>query len=126
MRCPYRHRLRGDVVVRQRPAIMDPLHITEFGSDRYLEKFNQSQTATATPATAGPSASQLHYSQFILPIRGSSTLDSEDLAAKHVEVKRPEKKSFFRKFHSKPAPVPSQPEQAVRRPSLTEPVSRRR
>lgn len=106
---------------------MDPLHITEFGSDRYLEKFNQSQTATATPGTAGPSASQSHFpSQFILPIRGSSALDSEDLAAKAIEVKRPEKKSFFRKFHSKLAPVPAQPEQVVRRPSLTEPVSRRR
>lgn len=108
---------------------MDPLHITEFGSDRYLEKFNQSQTATATATagTAGPSASQSHFpSQFILPIRGSSALDSEDLAAKAIEVKRPEKKSFFRKFHSKPAPVPAQPEQVVSRPSLTEPVSRRR
>jgi len=84
---------------------MDHLHVTEFGSDRYLVKLNQaSQAANATSATASTSTEITQtQSPFILPIRGYIP-ESEDLAVKTNESKRPEKRSFlgFRhKFHSK-------------------------
>ncbi|KAK3945242.1 hypothetical protein QBC46DRAFT_114052 [Diplogelasinospora grovesii] len=105
---------------------MDPLHITEFGSDRYLEKFNQLREAQANAShqgTPAPAASvELQQSQFILPIRGSTAVDSEEPHVKSAEQKRQEKNRFlsFRpKFHAKAA-FPSGTEHVERRSSLTE------
>lgn len=66
--------------------------MTEFGSDRYLEKFNQSQ-ANSTPPAAPPIAG-LHQSQFILPLRGSSLSDAEAAPVKPGDQKRSEKRGF--------------------------------
>lgn len=75
--------------------------MTEFGSDRYLEKFNQSQ-ANATPA-ATPIAG-LAQSQFILPLRGSSLSELEGAPVRQSDQKRAEKRGFNflrNKFHVK-------------------------
>jgi hypothetical protein len=75
--------------------------MTEFGSDRYLEKLHQSQAASASQPAPTPVLSQ---SQFILPLRGSSLSEADAAPAKTVDQKRPEKKAFgfFRnKFHVK-------------------------
>jgi hypothetical protein len=107
---------------------MEPLHMTEFGSDRYLEKFNQSEanSATSAPPTAG-----ISQSQFILPLRGSNLSEADALLVKPIDQNRSEKKSFgfFRsKFHAKSsAPATSsshaQPEP---RPSSTYSTSTRK
>jgi hypothetical protein len=106
---------------------MDPLHITEFGSDRYLEKIQQESQANATP-TPGP-PSEIPQGRFILPIRGYNSSESNDVAGKSVDAKRSEKKSFlsFRsKFHAKGPSVTSSSEQTDRRPSLAESATRQR
>lgn len=76
--------------------------MTEFGSDRYLEKFNQSQANAATGAGAAPTAA-LPQSQFILPLRGASLSEAEGGASvKAAEQKRSERRSFGflrNKFH---------------------------
>ncbi|KAL2171916.1 hypothetical protein VTG60DRAFT_1303 [Thermothelomyces hinnuleus] len=80
---------------------MEPLHMTEFGSDRYLQKLNQSQ-ANSAPSTS--SAANLPQSQFILPLRGSSLSEAEAAANKAGDQKRAEKRSFSflrNKFHVK-------------------------
>lgn len=105
---------------------MEPSHITEFGSNRYLEKLNAQ--AAAAPVTTS-SATEIPQSRFILPIRGYNPLESEDLTVKSGEPKRPEKKSFlsFRsKFHAKGQSSTPGTEQLDRRPSLAESTSRQR
>jgi len=100
--------------------------MTEFGSDRYLEKINQSQANATTPATTAEIAQS--QSPFILPIRGYNP-ESEDLAVKTNESKRPEKKSFlgFRsKFHSKGPSTTQSTELVYRRPSLAESTAKQR
>lgn len=103
---------------------MDPLHITEFGSERYLEKVQQSQAQTQANASQGQGAvSTLLQSPFILPIRESGATGS-DAGAKSNEQKRPEKKGFssWRNRFTKPPAVPPSSicEQPERRPSLPE------
>lgn len=107
--------------------------MTEFGSDRYLEKFNQSQansaSSAATAATAGTAG--LSQSQFILPLRGSSLSDAEAQPAKSGDQNRPEKRSFgfFRsKFHVKSSSptTPSVVTHSEPRPSSTYSTSTRR
>lgn len=81
--------------------------MTEFGSDRYLEKFKQSQANAASPAAPTPGLSQ---SQFILPLRGSSLTQAEVIPVKSGDQNRPEKRSFgfFRsKFHGKSSAIPA-------------------
>jgi hypothetical protein len=83
--------------------------MTEFGSDRYLEKFNQSQANAAPPVAPIPGISQ---SQFILPLRGPSLAEAEVVPAKSGDQSRPEKRSFgfFRsKFHAKSSAPPTTP-----------------
>ncbi|KAK4250875.1 hypothetical protein C7999DRAFT_28709 [Corynascus novoguineensis] len=100
---------------------MEPLHMTEFGSDRYLQKFNQSQ-ANSTPSTS--STATLPQSQFILPLRGSSLSEVEAVATKPSDQKRTEKRGFGflrAKFHVK-SPTPaaaSHTEHQEQRPSST-------
>ncbi|KAK3362053.1 hypothetical protein B0T24DRAFT_652592 [Lasiosphaeria ovina] len=99
---------------------MDPLHITEFGSDRYLEKISQSHASATQPEipVAGRSPSQ-----FILPFRAPNSSDADDSIVKSGDQKRLEKKGFlgFRaKFHTKGTPAHSGVEPPERRPSLTE------
>ncbi len=107
---------------------MEPPHMTEFGSDRYLEKLNQSQANSAS--TASPTAG-ISQSQFILPLRGSNLSEPDALLVKPVDQSRSEKKSFgfFRsKFHAKsaaPATSSSQA-QAEPRPSSTYSTSTRK
>jgi hypothetical protein len=75
--------------------------MTEFGSDRYLEKLHQSQAASAAQPTPTPVLSQ---SQFILPLRGSSLSEADAAPPKTVDQKRPDKKTFAflrGKFHPK-------------------------
>ncbi|KAK4673522.1 hypothetical protein QC763_112760 [Podospora pseudopauciseta] len=103
---------------------MDPLHITEFGSERYLEKVQQFQAQTEANASQGQGAvSTLLQSPFILPIRESGATGS-DVGAKSNEQKRPEKKGFssWRNRFTKPPAVPPSSicEQPERRPSLPE------
>ncbi|KAK0656428.1 hypothetical protein B0T16DRAFT_320225 [Cercophora newfieldiana] len=110
---------------------MDHLHVTEFGSDRYLTKLNQASQAANANATTTATTSTTEIAQtqspFILPIRGYIP-ESEDPAIKTNESKRPEKRSFlgFRsKFHSskdsKGPPAATQTTELVyrdRRPSV--------
>ncbi|KAK4161951.1 hypothetical protein QBC43DRAFT_88960 [Cladorrhinum sp. PSN259] len=65
---------------------MDHLHQTEFGSDTFIDKLNQSQS-NVPPAPV----SDISQSPFILPIRGSSVGGE---GAKPAEQKRTEKKGF--------------------------------
>ncbi|KAK4154013.1 hypothetical protein C8A00DRAFT_43135 [Chaetomidium leptoderma] len=107
---------------------MEPLHMTEFGSDRYLEKFNQSQ---ANPAPPAPPSTGLHQSQFILPLRGSSLSEAEAAPVKSGDQKRSEKRGlgFLRnKFHIKgsAATTASNPEHTEQRPSSTHSTTARK
>ena len=113
---------------------MEHLHQTEFGSKRYLEKLNRSQSNGASPVGVqiGTSSTTLTQTQiqspFILPIRGSIPLEPEETPFKTNDQKRSEKKGFlgFRsKFHNKSAPPPSS-EQIVHLPSSTQPVVKQR
>ena len=75
--------------------------MTEFGSDRFLEKLNQSQTNGSSTATTTAGLSQ---SQFILPIRGSGVLEPAGGQVKPGDQKRSEKRGFGflrNKFHVK-------------------------
>jgi hypothetical protein len=118
--CPSRPGLCG-WLADSWPENMDHLHVTEFGSDRYLEKFNQSQANSASPAIANSGPSQ---SPFILPFRGTCPPESEGPPAKPSDQKRSEKKglSFFRnKFQAKSssAAAASSCEHPEQRPSST-------
>ncbi|KAK3362812.1 hypothetical protein B0T25DRAFT_18442 [Lasiosphaeria hispida] len=114
---------------------MDRIHIDEFGSDRYIEKINQSQVSaaqlSAQAADALPSrqAADILPSRFILPIRGSiqQELSDEPNVITLGGSKRAEKdrKGFLglrSKFH--PRGSSSSTEHAHRRPSLAESTSR--
>lgn len=100
---------------------MDPLHITEFGSERYLDKINRPQTSASQQSTtvAPPS-------QFLLPLRGAHHPETEDAATRASEPKRPEKKGFlsFRKFHAKTPSSSNSLDHGERRFSATEPLVR--
>lgn len=105
--------------------------MTEFGSDRYLEKINRSQSnGPQAAAQAGPSSGTLTQTEstFILPLRGVIPLESEETPWKSHEQKRGDKKGFlgFRsKFHTK-AGAASSLEQTVRIPPSTERVAKQR
>lgn len=86
---------------------MDPLHITEFASNRYFEKLSQLRDASETQqeghAVEGPSIPPppLPQSTFILPLRESKTAEVEEpVIIKPGDQKRPEK-SRFSSFRSK-------------------------
>ncbi|KAK4188334.1 hypothetical protein QBC35DRAFT_205118 [Podospora australis] len=70
---------------------MEPPHITEFGSDRYLDKVQQARASA--PATTTP-VPGLTETQFILPIRGSNKPRSDATLSKSSEQKRAERKGF--------------------------------
>jgi hypothetical protein len=72
--------------------------MTEFGSDRYLEKFHQSQ---ANPAAPTVPAAGLPQSQFILPLRGSSLSEAEATSNKSGDQKKRGFGFLRAKFHSK-------------------------
>jgi len=103
--------------------------MTEFGSDRYLEKFNQSQANAASPAAPAPGLAQ---SPFILPLRGSSLTETEVVPVKSGDQSRPEKRSFgfFRsKFHAKSSAAQTTPSSVALpepRPSSTYSATARR
>jgi len=81
--------------------------MTEFGSDRYLEKFNQSQANSVSPAAPTTGLAQ---SQFILPLRGSQLTEAEAPPVKSADQKRSEKRGFGflrTKFHVKGSSAPS-------------------
>jgi hypothetical protein len=106
---------------------MEPLHMTEFGSDRYLEKFNQSQANSAPPTAPTPGLLQ---SPFILPLRGSTLTEAEAPPAKSGDQKRPEKRGFgfFKnKFHAKgSSAAPSSIEHPEQRPPSTQSTTARK
>jgi hypothetical protein len=112
---------------------MDPLHITEFASDRYFEKLNQLKDAQA----AGASSSHQQDGQvlerrpsaqgpFILPIRGSKS-DIEEVVRKN-EQKVKEKRGFLG-FRSKKSaskvPTASGLDQVERRTSVADSTKQR-
>ena len=84
---------------------MDPLHITEFASDRYFEKLQQSQQQQREANTAeGPSVPVPPLqSRFILPLRQTKSSEPEEAIIPPSEPKH--KKNRFglsRLLHSKP------------------------
>ncbi|KAL1883852.1 hypothetical protein VTK73DRAFT_7640 [Phialemonium thermophilum] len=106
---------------------MDPLHITEFASNRYFEKLAQLRDASASQqghAVEGPSSppQPLPQSEFILPLRGSRT-EEEERFVKPVDQKRHDKSRFL-SFRSKILPSRassvSSTEHIERRPSIAE------
>lgn len=101
--------------------------MTEFGSDRYLEKIHQSQ-ANAQSATA-PSTN-LPQSKFILPIRGSNLTEVEVAPTKSNDQKRSERRGFNflkTKLHSKgSASASAAAEHTEPRPSSASSESHRR
>ncbi len=101
--------------------------MTEFGSDRYLEKFNQSQANSAHPVA---STTGLAQSQFILPVRGSHLAEAEAPPVKSGDQKRSEKRGFGflrNKFHAKvPSAAPSNIEHPEQRPASTHLTTARR
>ncbi|KAL2259702.1 hypothetical protein VTK26DRAFT_6526 [Humicola hyalothermophila] len=103
---------------------MDHLHVTEFGSDRFLEKLNKSRP-NATRTAAVPAG--VTQSQFILPIRGPTLVQPEGAQVKPAEQKRSEKRGFGflrNKFHAKSssAATASSVEQSEQPDSATEPT----
>lgn len=70
---------------------MEPLHITEFASQRYfdkLKKLNESADASTTVESSTPELSQLHQT-FSLPIRNQRHNDDElPLALRPSEQKK--------------------------------------
>ncbi|KAK3485047.1 uncharacterized protein B0T23DRAFT_327477 [Neurospora hispaniola] len=113
--------LTPGTLAQQTPREMDSLHITEFGSERYLDKINRPQTSiTPPPSTAAPP------SQFLLPFRGAYPPEAEDATIRASEQKRTEKKGFlsFRKFHAKATSSSNSLDQGERRFLATEPLPR--
>ncbi|KAH6649943.1 hypothetical protein F5144DRAFT_27863 [Chaetomium tenue] len=104
---------------------MEPAHITEFGSDRYLEKFHQSQANPAAPTTP---AAGLPQSQFILPLRGAVPPEAEGTANKSGDQKKKAFGFLRAKFHSKnsPAVTASTTELQEQRPSSIHSTSARK
>ncbi|KAK4101769.1 hypothetical protein N658DRAFT_54627 [Parathielavia hyrcaniae] len=108
---------------------MEPLHMTEFGSDRYLEKaLQQSQAAQASQAAPAPETPRLSQSQFILPLRGSSVSETDAPLVKSIDQKRSEKRGFGflkNKFHVKgaAATTATSVEPLDRRPSSTHSIA---
>jgi hypothetical protein len=115
---------------------MDPLHITEFASDRYFEKLNQLKDAQA----AGTSSSQhqqdgqvlerktsASQGPFILPIRGSREELEEVVSRNAQKVK--EKRGFLgfrsRKSASKVPTAYGTEQQVDRRPSVADSTKQR-
>ena len=79
---------------------MDPLHITEFASDRYFQKLEQLQDTSGNHqqqehAAEGPVATPppLLQSTFILPLRESQV--AEESSIKPPEQKRSERSRFL-------------------------------
>jgi hypothetical protein len=115
---------------------MDPLHITEFASDRYFEKLNQIRDAQ--PGASGSSTQQQDgnalegstaQGPFILPLRGAHAIETEDVVfAKPLDQKVKEKSRFLsfrsRILHSK-AQTSSSTEHVERRPSVAESTKQR-
>jgi hypothetical protein len=107
---------------------MEPLHMTEFGSDRYLEKFHQSQ---ANPASPTAPAAALSQSPFILPVRGSVPSEVEAALIKPGNQKRSEKRGFGflrAKFHGKTpaAATASSTEHQEQRPASVQSTASRK
>jgi hypothetical protein len=116
---------------------MDPLHITEFASDRYFEKLNQLKDAQA----AGTSSSQPQQQDghvlerktsasqgpFILPIRGSRE-ELEEVVIRNAQ-KIKEKRGFLgfrsKKSASKVPTTQGIEQQVDRRPSVAESTKQR-
>jgi hypothetical protein len=115
---------------------MEPIHITEFASERYFEKLNQIRDAQAVP---GGSSTQQDRNAldtsppqgpFILPLRGAHAIETEELAVtKTVDQKVKEKSRFLsfrsRILHSSKSQAPSSTEQVERRPSVAESTKQR-
>lgn len=136
----YPHSLCGGVAVKL--GNMDPLHITEFASDRYFEKLNQiNQTRDIRDAQASPAGSSTQQQDgnalegsspqgpFILPLRGAHALETEVVVlGKPLDQKVKEKSRFLsfrsRILHSK-SQTSSGPEQVERRPSVAESTKQR-
>lgn len=115
---------------------MDPLHITEFASDRYFEKLNQIRDAQAVPSgssTQQQDGNALEVSTpqapFYLPIREARVVANDEVVlAKSPDQKGKERSRLFsfrsRILHSKPQPS-STTEQVDRRPSVAESTKQR-
>ena len=97
---------------------MEPIHITEFASERYYQKLDQEAKQRAAASAPGESSTttiqQQHQHQtiqapFILPLRGSTQLEPVDETAK-TPADHKQKNRFLNSFrfksHSK-APIPS-------------------
>ncbi|CAK7236837.1 hypothetical protein SBRCBS47491_009772 [Sporothrix bragantina] len=107
-----------------RPMAMDPLHITEFASDRYFSKFNQQQqrqhsqtqtqnalasesnaaanaaaaaTSLPTPAIPSPFAAQ-SSSPFFLPL-SETAKSTQEVVEEKEPAPRPELKQKKSRFH---------------------------
>jgi hypothetical protein len=115
---------------------MDPLHITEFASDRYFEKLNQIRDAQAAPGGSSTQQQDGHALEvstpqgpFILPLRGAHAVETEEVVVtKPVDQKVKEKSRFLsfrsRILHSK-SQTSSSTEQVERRPSVAESTKQR-
>lgn len=108
------------------PPPVEPLHITEFASERYFEKLSLSSAQHGELHGEGSAATArqplVQQGPFILPLRGAILPEEEEIA-KPVDHKRPEKSRFFgfrSKSHLRPHASSSTGEHPERRPSVTE------
>ncbi|KAJ9164755.1 F-box domain-containing protein [Coniochaeta hoffmannii] len=111
---------------------MEPIHITEFASDRYFEKLNQIRDAQAAPG--GPSTqpqdrnaleASTPHGPFILPLRGAHAVEAEEaVLTRPVDQKVKEKSRFHLSFRTRilqsKSQTSSNTEQVERRPSVAE------
>jgi len=116
---------------------MEPIHITEFASDRYFEKLNQIRDAQAAPG--GPSTqpqdrnaleASTPHGPFILPLRGAHAVEAEEaVLTRPVDQKVKEKSRFHLSFRTRilqsKSQTSSNTEQVERRPSVAESTKQR-
>ncbi|KAK0618612.1 hypothetical protein B0T17DRAFT_495118 [Bombardia bombarda] len=102
----------------------DHRHVTEFGSDQFLKKINQSHANGAQPAPSASGQTQLHsHSPFTLPFRLSNPLEPEESVPRPADQKRLEKRGFLglrSKFHATKTSSTPSGEHHERQPSLSE------
>ncbi len=107
---------------------MEPVHITEFASERYYQKLEQEAKQRAASTTSAPAESSTTVQQqtvqapFILPLRGSSQVEPTDDALANKTADHKQKNRFLSTFRFKSkAPLPTTAEQLIQQQQYQQP-----